>query len=224
MKKFLSILGGIILTFAFSSAVHAAPFQNGSFEIGSALGEYDTLYEGYGYISGWNIEGVINYIGSYWNAYQGSRSIDLNGYGPGSISQTFDTVPGVTYNVSFWMSGNPAGDLGNKTLTVVSVNKLNPVTYSYDTIQNNNSLDNMNWINYIYSFVATGTSTTLTFTSTDTAYFWGPAIDNVVVSTNLPTSKDMCKDGQWQTWNSFKSQGDCISYIATGGKNLPSGQ
>ena len=34
-----------------------------------------------------------------------------------------------------------------------------------------------------------------------------------------------CKNGGWATANnpSFKNQGDCVSYFATGGKNLPSG-
>jgi len=36
-----------------------------------------------------------------------------------------------------------------------------------------------------------------------------------------PTSKDQCKDGGWESFNnpSFKNQGDCVSYLATGGKN-----
>jgi hypothetical protein len=40
-----------------------------------------------------------------------------------------------------------------------------------------------------------------------------------------PTSKDQCKDGGWQTFNnpSFKNQGDCVSYVATQGKNPGNG-
>jgi hypothetical protein len=40
-----------------------------------------------------------------------------------------------------------------------------------------------------------------------------------------PTSKDQCKNGGWQTFTnpSFKNQGDCVSFVATGGKNQPSG-
>ena len=36
-----------------------------------------------------------------------------------------------------------------------------------------------------------------------------------------PASKDACKNGGWQSFNSpsFKNQGDCVSYVATGGKN-----
>jgi hypothetical protein len=34
-----------------------------------------------------------------------------------------------------------------------------------------------------------------------------------------PTSKDQCKQGGWQQYGVFKNQGDCVSYVATGGKN-----
>ena len=37
----------------------------------------------------------------------------------------------------------------------------------------------------------------------------------------LPTSKDDCKDGGWQVYGVFKTQGDCVSFVATGGKNPP---
>jgi len=38
-----------------------------------------------------------------------------------------------------------------------------------------------------------------------------------------PTSKDQCKDGGWKSFNNpaFKNQGDCVSFVATGGKNPP---
>ena len=39
----------------------------------------------------------------------------------------------------------------------------------------------------------------------------------------LPTSKDQCKNGGWQTYGVFKNQGDCVSFVATGGKNPPAG-
>jgi hypothetical protein len=36
----------------------------------------------------------------------------------------------------------------------------------------------------------------------------------------LPTSKDQCKKGGWQNWGGlFKNQGDCVSFVATGGTN-----
>jgi hypothetical protein len=41
-----------------------------------------------------------------------------------------------------------------------------------------------------------------------------------------PTSKDQCKDGGWQSFinpGTFKNQGDCVSFVATHGKNGPNG-
>jgi hypothetical protein len=39
----------------------------------------------------------------------------------------------------------------------------------------------------------------------------------------LPTTKDDCKNGGWRTFGIFKNQGDCVSFVATGGRNQPSG-
>jgi hypothetical protein len=39
----------------------------------------------------------------------------------------------------------------------------------------------------------------------------------------LPTTKDQCKNGGWKTYPGFKNQGDCVSYVATKGKNTPAG-
>ncbi|TMK73542.1 MAG: hypothetical protein E6G50_01480 [Actinobacteria bacterium] len=46
-----------------------------------------------------------------------------------------------------------------------------------------------------------------------------------VPAPTTPTSKDQCKNGGWKTFTNpaFKNQGDCVSFVATGGKNLPSG-
>jgi hypothetical protein len=43
----------------------------------------------------------------------------------------------------------------------------------------------------------------------------------VVDAPPLPTSKDQCKNGGWETYGVFKNQGDCVSYVATKGKNPP---
>ena len=37
----------------------------------------------------------------------------------------------------------------------------------------------------------------------------------------LPTSKHQCKNGGWTTYRVFKNQGDCVSFVATKGKNQP---
>jgi hypothetical protein len=35
----------------------------------------------------------------------------------------------------------------------------------------------------------------------------------------FPTSKDQCKNGGWRNYPGFRNQGDCVSFVATGGKN-----
>jgi hypothetical protein len=49
-----------------------------------------------------------------------------------------------------------------------------------------------------------------------------PGGDIVVVDAQpLPIIKDECKNGGWRAFGVFKNQGDCVSFVATGGKNLP---
>lgn len=46
-----------------------------------------------------------------------------------------------------------------------------------------------------------------------------------IADTAPPTDKDQCKKNGWKSFNnpSFKNQGDCVSYVATGGANQPNG-
>ena len=46
----------------------------------------------------------------------------------------------------------------------------------------------------------------------------------VVDAPPLPTSEEQCKNGGWQSFGVFKNQGDCVSFVATGGKNPPGGE
>jgi hypothetical protein len=43
----------------------------------------------------------------------------------------------------------------------------------------------------------------------------------VTDSRPLPTSLDQCKSGGWRQYGVFKNQGDCVSFVVTGGKNPP---
>ncbi len=45
--------------------------------------------------------------------------------------------------------------------------------------------------------------------------------DDGYVSEKREDAKDVCKNGGWKDFGVFKNQGDCVSYIATGGKNPP---
>jgi hypothetical protein len=52
----------------------------------------------------------------------------------------------------------------------------------------------------------------------------GNALDESATLVTLPTTTAQCKNGGWRNFGSkFKNQGDCVSFVATGGKNQPSG-
>ena len=58
--------------------------------------------------------------------------------------------------------------------------------------------------------------------------FASPVFAAIVIpppTPTLPETKDDCKDGGWQNYEGvFKNQGDCVSFVATEGKNQPDGQ
>ncbi len=37
----------------------------------------------------------------------------------------------------------------------------------------------------------------------------------------FPTTKDDCKKDGWESFGIYENQGDCVSYVATGGGNQP---
>jgi choice-of-anchor C domain-containing protein len=173
-----------------AASANATPFVNGSFESGADPGSFIALNGGDSSIDGWTVgEGAnsVDYIGSYWSASDGTRSIDLNGLVPGSISQTFDVVSGQAYRVSFDLAGNPAGGPQFKTLdSTADLTLFSPAPFDVS----NTNLTNMGWINYSFLFTATSNSETLTFTSTTTGNSgnstyptaFGPALDNVTIA------------------------------------------
>ncbi len=99
------------------------PSENGSFETSTANpgSSFVTLGAGSTDIAGWTVgSGSIDYIGGYWTASDGSKSIDLSGSAAGSIWQTFDTIAGQTYFIDVMISGNPDGPPPTKTLEVTA--------------------------------------------------------------------------------------------------------
>jgi choice-of-anchor C domain-containing protein len=293
--KTRSIIGAALAVAAsvsvtLSSALAVVDVSNGSFESGTfSTAEFDVLAPGSTALTGWTIEsGTIDWIGSHWQAADGSRSIDLSGNGPGAISQTFATTIGNTYTVTFALSGNPGGVPSEKSLTVQATGA-DVETYRYNIAAAANTVTDMRWVTETYTFVATASSTVLTFTSTVSGLF-GPALDDVEVTetvaptptptvaptptptptvaptptptvaptptptvaptptptvaptptptvapTPTPTvaptpnptiaaTRGDCKNGGWREMvdadgNRFKNQGDCVSYLATDGRN-----
>ena len=51
----------------------------------------------------------------------------------------------------------------------------------------------------------------------------GDGIGDTCDAPPVPTTADQCKDDGWKIFGVFKNQGDCVSFVATKGKNPPSG-
>jgi hypothetical protein len=71
-----------------------------------------------------------------------------------------------------------------------------------------------------------GTTVRLRFAEIDNQLFFNASVDAVAIQSVrlLPTTKDQCKKGGWRQFGTtFKNQGDCVSFVATGGKNEGAG-
>jgi len=184
MKRILLMIAIVCLAVTPASA---ALFQNGSFENGSnpPVSGFSTLAGGSTDITGWTVGGSgVDWVGSYWNASQGARSIDLSSTSIGWISQSFSTTPNTAYRLSFDMAGNPEGGSGvskiKNMLVTVGGNNGAFETFSFDTT--GKTTTSMGWANHSFVFTALSGQTTLTFMSLEPSAY-GPAIDNVNVAT-----------------------------------------
>jgi choice-of-anchor C domain-containing protein len=181
MKKKLCVCMIIAL---YAGQSFANLIQNGSFESGANPGStFSTLAAGSTAIDYWTItSGSIDYISGYWQAADGSRSLDMSGNGAGSISQDFTIVKDQMYKVTFYMSGNPDGGDITKTLSVSATGVKGIGSQSFDYVTGSNSLTDMMWQEKTWYFTAAISGlTTLTFSSQE-FNAWGPALDDVTVS------------------------------------------
>lgn len=187
----LALAAMVLLAIAPMSA-RADMVQNGSFEIGTNPGgSFLELNAGSTAITNWTVIGggvrAVDYIGGYWVASDGSRSLDLNGRpGPGGVEQAISTTLGNTYLVTFDMAGNPDGGPTIKTMDVSAIGVATQTqSYAFDITGRTRS--NMGWAPQEFTFIADAPSITLRFMSTvvylgdSTNVGWGPALDNVSV-------------------------------------------
>lgn len=179
MKKLFIILLCIALIFTLPCVpAWAANVQNGSFESGTEppISGFRTLGAGRDDLAGWYVGfRGIDWIGSYWQPFDGARSLDLNGNAPGWIAQTLDTSPGTTYRVTFALAGNPDGGDPVKDL-LVSALGIGSRSYSFDTTGKTRSA--MGWVVEEFDFTARSNWTTLIFASAERGPY-GPALDGV---------------------------------------------
>jgi choice-of-anchor C domain-containing protein len=157
---------------------------NGSFEEGPEIPKGGTsiiLENGSTALPGWVVTlGDIEVVdSSYWKTADGKRSLDLNGNGPGAISQTFKTKKGQKYRVRFALAGSTpdAARSPKESRLQVSVGGKTK-EFTFDVT--GKTRDNMGWVRKTWEFTAEADKTTLEFVSL-TEGDVGPALDDVVV-------------------------------------------
>ena len=183
MLRRLSCLAAFGLVLAFGSTSQAAIITNGSFEDGPDPGSFTTLNAVNNSIPSWTVSGgSVDYIGTYWQAAQGVRSIDMDGNSPATLYQNLNTVSGQEYLVTFAVAGNPDGPPQVKSLSATAGNGGTTVLFDVNTLPSTHS--NMGWVDYSFNFTASSASTQLSFFSNDKPDNnpYGPALDNVRVN------------------------------------------
>jgi|GEM_PF-1703677 len=183
MKMFSSwgIVAAFVIVLARTAASQPAELLvNGGFENGRDPGVSRALYAGSGNVVGWTVNAPVDYIGTFWQASEGRRSIDLDGTpGPGAIAQTFRTAPAQNYRVAFDMAANTDGPPRIKRMNV----SVAGVVREFDFDMTGHSMASMGWVRHDFIFRASAASTTLTFSSLHRRGNWnGAALDNVSVT------------------------------------------
>lgn len=174
-----------VATLTVSGPTTGEALVNGSFEFGPNPGAVLTRRAGDTSMVGWEVSGgSIDYVGSYWSPADGSRSLDLDGSsGPGAVSQTFTTLPGVTYQVDFSLAANPDA-AGVRHLRVSAAGQ--SAEYAFDSTGHTRSA--MGWTRQAFTFVAISSQTTLSFESLSPARSQtGIALDAVAAVGYLTT-------------------------------------
>ena len=152
---------------------------NGSFE---ATAQANGSWNIYSPIPGWTANPAVeirdNVAGK---AQNGTNYAELDANVNGSITQSFATIAGAQYTLSFWYS--------NRTNTAVATNGisfgLGNGWIAAPALAVNNSGDNL-WSQVSYNFIAGSGLTTLSFMATGNSDSYGTSLDNVSVTAAVP--------------------------------------
>lgn len=168
----------------------AGLIRNGSFEEGPGTPLFLNLPGKSTALPGWVVTGEgIDLVGAgYWRSSEGTFAVDLDGsarsrttppYVRGGIAQTFATVTGKRYRVTFDLAGNPNRGPLKKPMRVSAAAQ--SAEFVFDATGKTGP--NMGWVPKEWVFTAAADSTTLEFTSLtqSPATGFGAAIDRVAV-------------------------------------------
>lgn len=161
----------LALSAAAAPAAYAAQelLVNGSFEdLGAAVpegwGGYTYYFGGAVGLPGWEVTtgsvDVTTDVSPWRPAYDGYNSLDINGWSAGGITQSFDTVLGKIYNVTFAYSRNLGGAPDPALALVSAGGQFRNVSAANDG--SFGTPGNMLWKLDSFSFVGTGAPQSIT--------------------------------------------------------------
>ncbi|MFI6210066.1 choice-of-anchor C family protein [Streptomyces sp. NPDC051041] len=187
LKRVLVTAATVAAVFTATGGATAAPvpdFDNGGFEFPTAPANSYLIVPAGSSLGPWQVTaGAVDLVDDgFWQAAEGQQSVDLNtrGDGPGTVAQTFTTIPGDPYTVTYSLAGNPDGPPAVKTGQAL-VDGEAVQDFSFDIT--GKSRTDMGYETRKFAFVAKNPTTTLSFASTTSSLRFGPVIDNVQVNT-----------------------------------------
>ncbi len=160
----------------------------------------------------WNVtSGSATGLGTGWQAGGGAQSVELNGTGPGIVSQTLTTVAGTTYRIRLMVAGDPDGGPAVKEMRV-GWGGTALRTIRFDTT--GHSTSSMGWQTITLEAAASSSSTLLAFESL-TSGSYGPVVDAVSVT---PESAPTVTGGSlsWQSTASVTVSGSGATDVHSG--------
>lgn len=170
---------------ATASAQTVSRFDDGSFEYPRATANSFADLSAGQTIGPWQVAtGTVDLIGAgFWQAAEGDQSVDLNGASPGAVAQTFTTVPGANYTVTYALAGNPGGAPALKTGSAL-IDGQDFQDFSFNTT--GKSFTNMGYVDRQFTFRATNSATTIAFASTTANSAYGPVVDDIRIERCAP--------------------------------------
>lgn len=195
MKLVTAVTAAALLSLA--ATANANLVVNGSFELPVLTPGTFVNHSVGGNIGGWAVIGTGGQVTTISTTYAeggftfpaslGLAWLDLTGPGsnqPNGVQQSFATVAGTTYTLSFDIGNTvqPGGYLGTTSTVGVSVSGVGAFSFQ-NVLANGNSVA---WQRFTLDFVAAGPSTMLGFVNGDTPNDNMNGLDNIVVEAKMP--------------------------------------
>lgn len=203
--KPVSYLVALAASMFATGSAECALINNGSFETPTVpVGGFTTFNVGTPFFTGWSVvgpngtnvaivSGTFSQGGVIFEAEDGIQWLDLTGDNSNStegVAQTVTTNPNDRYQLSYFIGNTTGGGIFGTTSTVnVSLNGVPTFSHTNSAVNNTG----LTWEQFTDTFVATGTSTAITFLNGDPPSDNSNGLDNVVLTDLGPVTPPVPK-------------------------------